>query len=108
MGGYMASQEVWAACEDDWINILKGFGVRRFHSTDLANSRGEFEGWSLDQKTDLCDRIVTCLSRRGMLAIGSSIVLDDYHATCPQVLKQRVQEPYFLCMEHCVQSSVRR
>jgi hypothetical protein len=113
LGGYMASEERWRAFESEWNAIMNRYGVLRFHATDCNNARGEYEGWPREKIVAFMTEVVDALVHKPgqsleMIGIGSAAVIEHYEAHVPESLKAGIEDPYYLCMEHCVQTAVAR
>jgi hypothetical protein len=63
LGGWMAPLAKWEAFEPEWRGALAEAGVEWFHAVDFAHFRGEFSGWSEDQRQELMARLVSVTAR---------------------------------------------
>ena len=55
MAGYVADEQQWQRFNARVADLFAQFGVRKFHLTDLRNTREDFAGWSVDRKIEFAD-----------------------------------------------------
>jgi hypothetical protein len=102
MACYVAPAEKWDQFVPDWRAMLREYGIKSLHMTDLANKRGEFEGWSPEKEKRLirhAHRLINTYTE-----IGADITVDvhSYDETMPVHLKEMFGGPYGFCAFWCM------
>jgi len=104
MAGYVSTEIKWKKFDREWKRVLRDFGVSYFHMKDLVRSKHEFTGWSQQRKDDLIHRVVFVIKSNVMFCIGSALPMADYKKVVPADLRKKIGHPYYLSLQHCIQS----
>ncbi len=90
VAGWLSSEEGWERTESQWaeriqyerrISLKKGqVPISRYHASDCANRRGEFEGWTKERLTRFSKRLTEIIGRNKPVGIVVGASLDDFEA----------------------------
>lgn len=76
VGAYCGFPKNWKDFTREWNVAKKPIGV--FHSTDCAALRGEFKGWTEEQRDKYVANLLPILSRHNLRAVAIGINTKDY------------------------------
>jgi hypothetical protein len=109
VAGYVSRPKHWRAWTKDW-NIHKRkvpAGRRRievFHSTDCANYKGEFEGWTREDRDPYVAQLLPVMPAHELAGIVIGINLDDLTAALsgrPELIEM-FGTPYTACFQWAI------
>jgi hypothetical protein len=66
---------------------------------DSVSGHGDFTGWPEEQRRDLLSRAIRVINAVEVFGFHSPILLKDFQEVFP---KDRLDAPYFLCFQECV------
>jgi hypothetical protein len=97
VGGFIATEEVWADYERRWSAMLAEFGLTEFHMKDYTSSNGEFATWKKDE--DKRRAFMVALTRiirdLDLVAVGGTIPLSVYRlANRSHCIEEAIGTPY--------------
>jgi hypothetical protein len=99
MGGLIADSSAWDALSNIWRAALTDAGISSpFHMRHFAHRRGEFKGWTEEQRQALFGKLVDAIVTIDPVPTGCVVSLDDFNAA-PDVLKKFYREPYFMAFQ---------
>jgi len=103
IGGCVARAEQWSAFAPAWRRVLDDFDVSFFHSTDLANSQEQFNGWDDSKKRSFIAELARVMGGYAKTAIVGLIVLNDY-SIVPEWARKTAAfgNEYNFCFQMCV------
>src|ERR1700730_15384877 len=78
IAGYAASEDEWAAFEQEVEPYFAERKVSILHAVDLHNTRGEFKGWSVLNKEAFVARIAQVASRHVIFGVSMSAQKGNY------------------------------
>ncbi len=106
VGAYVARPHVWR----DWTRLwsVRKRPVRVFHSTDCANLRGEFKGWTPVQRDAFVAQLLPVIGDANMLSFVSGIRVHDYDGVLRSYpwLERFLGTPYTACFQWVVHEIV--
>jgi hypothetical protein len=74
IAGFVATEERWAAFDAAWNAALAKHRVPYLHTTDLANFKRIYKGWTADQQRALvADLMIAIWGMGRVVAIGSTM-----------------------------------
>jgi hypothetical protein len=95
---------------NDWQNMLANFGVSEFHASDYHGGRGDFRGWTADQRNELQTAIVELLQKWQVKHSAALVANNDYRRSFvdtgfnrtirPTISKWK--KPYLIAFQHTV------
>ena len=99
MGGFASTAREWMKLSYEWERMLAGPpSFRRFHTTDLLAGKGEFRGWSWDQRETVLKRAAEIVLRHTMFTVGASVPRTEYDPAIAKVGKRLKGGPVDLCL----------
>jgi len=102
---HSAPLEVWTRMESKWRAVLKDFGVKALHTTDLMARprRGEYHNWADDRAESFLNSLMAALSHRELDITGTACALsiDGYRRVST---KRRLAPIEELCLGYCLWS----
>ena len=112
VAGYLGSEAQWERFAPHWESVLSGAGLKAFDTADYERGKGEFAGWTADQKTGLLERLVDAINESGFEAIGSALPLAEFEALSSadrvSLTRGRPGDPHLLCFNHCLVEAAQR
>jgi hypothetical protein len=104
VAAYAAAPRKWQEWTKRW-NVAKR-PIKVFHATDAQNLRGEFAGWTKQQRDDLVKRCLSVIAEADIAGIVIGIQMDEYRKALAgrDDLKMLVGAPYSACFQWVVQS----
>jgi len=117
MAGYIAPAHDWfwfsrewrAALREDNVPILPGDAEPFFHAVkcDGQYKGSQYEGWSKERCDAHRQKLAAIINRRGLVALGTAVVVEDYrHVFLPQLtprLREVFAKPYMFCFNLCLE-----
>jgi hypothetical protein len=77
----------WQKCLDDKNESLRKQGrqkIRRYHSVDLNNFRGDFEDWNGEERKEFCQKLIRVFSRHYCGYEGYLVNLEELVGLWPE------------------------
>ena len=74
VGGYISRPKHWRAWTKDWNRAKRPIKV--FHATDCANFRGEFEGWTKEQRDPYVANLLPVIPAHELAGIVIGVQLE--------------------------------
>lgn len=102
VGAYVAHPRIWRDWTKAWNIQKKPIDV--FHSTDCANLRGEFSGWSSSGRDEYVEALLPIIGKSDLMAFVVGIVMDDYREVReehPDII-DKLGNPYAACFQWVV------
>lgn len=80
VAGYVATDEQWAAFEDEWQRALDESGITHLHMKHFAHSRGEFLDWKGDEprRARFMERLTGTITHHGLEDFSVSLNMEHY------------------------------
>lgn len=106
VGAYVAKPSVWQAFTKEWNRLKRP--IKIFHAVDCENLRGEFEGWSPDERDRFVSRLLPVIARHKLAGVVIGIYVPAFEeamALVPEV-RSLFGSPYDGCFQWCVQRIV--
>jgi hypothetical protein len=109
MVGFVSSYKRWRKLDREWEGVLNPADEisppkkrRVFHATDCMGKegRGDFAGWSKDERNLLVDKLIPIARQRTLFAFGSAFSVQDYNSIVPEWIRKKWVHPYYLCFFH--------
>jgi hypothetical protein len=109
VGGYISRPKYWRAWTEDWNAQKRKVPpgrqpIKVFHSTDCANSQGEFKGWDQAERDPYVAQLLPVLRAHKLAGIVIGINLDDLTKAmkdCPELLEM-FGTPYTACFQWAI------
>jgi hypothetical protein len=98
VAGYVGSVAQWDRFDFAWRRLLKEFGIKTMHRSDLECFQGEFLGWSPDKRTALVKKAQKIIKKRAYVPIGSAIIKADFEEIVPKRMKEHVGGHFGWCV----------
>ncbi|MGQ0639793.1 MAG: hypothetical protein ACT4P6_03335 [Gemmatimonadaceae bacterium] len=78
--GVTATVTKWGEFDSAWMAVLKEFGIKHYHTKEMAQWKGEFEAWNKDKKKRdaFIQRLLTVIKQHSNKTIVRALVLPDY------------------------------
>lgn len=81
VAGYLATTAQWRVFETRWRKMLRAAGIDVFHMVDLENFRGEFQGWSEEQRRKLIREATRIIRTQTEMGVGLATLVQDFENT---------------------------
>src|SRR5271165_1220952 len=80
--GFVSRVKKWDRFSDEWLAILKAYGVSAMHMTDFASSIGEFAEWrgQSERRRKFIAELSACIRRNTNKGFAASVIIADYEA----------------------------
>jgi hypothetical protein len=104
VGTYIGRPRQWRDFTKDWNRLKRP--IKIFHATDCAALRGEFKGWSDDERNALVAQLLPAIPRSEVVGIVIGIVMNDFHDAMKEHpdLRKLFGNPYTACFQWTVQT----
>jgi hypothetical protein len=112
LAGLAASESVWQKFEIEWGKVLKEYGIKWVHMTDLMSFGHEFSrryGWDEIKRSQLIRELLGVLGKLRFIegaALGSNlmastctVLMEDYRRALKEIPKLRIPEA--ICVRFC-------
>jgi hypothetical protein len=104
----MAYGPEWSWIEMAWRRVLEEKNleltrqgrtlVRRYHSNDLNNFRGDFSDWNPTERQDFCEKLLRVFSRHKMGYEGFAVNLQEIVEVWPDMRDDPLEAAYWLLL----------
>jgi len=113
VGGWLCDDDTWKHIDLKWaarieyerrISALKGLKpLTRYHASDCANHKREFEGWSRDRQILLTKKLLSILGVFKPFGVAAGVSFNELKSAFPNLkTKKDIEwEAYKLCMQSC-------
>lgn len=99
LAGLVAKEESWKAFDPEWRTACAEEHVALpFHMKHFTALRGQFQGWSEEQRKRLLGKLVAAIRRAGAVPVGSVVSVKDYNAFSSS-RKAKLKDPYFMAFQ---------
>lgn len=104
-GSPVVSVSAYAGRPKEWQKFIKDWNVAKrpikiFHATDCEALRGEFDGWSADQRNELVARLLPVLNKYELRGNAIGINVNDFKAAVKNLtLEHLFGSPYAACFQ---------
>lgn len=105
VAGYISNVAQWVLFTKEWKRVLYQFGIDQMHRADLEALRGGFApkyGWDSNRRKDLLERLHSIIRRRTKVAVGTSVIKQDFEEVMPDHLKEMYGGVYGWCAHCCL------
>lgn len=106
VAGFVSTVKKWTRFDVEWNAILESEGIKSFHMTEFASSKGEFGiGWrgETDRRRIFIEKLVRCLKRNMNKAFRASLIIEDYNRVNKMfALEETIGRPYAVCGTGCL------
>ena len=79
VAGAIADVNQWVHFEREWTEVLAPFNTKTFHAVDFDKRNPPFDKLSLNEATDMLDRLVGIICRRVERSVSQALNLDHYN-----------------------------
>jgi hypothetical protein len=115
VAGYVGFPSDWYEFSRRWNHALKSHGVTTLHTTELLHSKGEFKGWTPEQKRACLADLISVVDGSNLLGVGGGVVREVYKRLVVDsgfleevgLKPEWWREPYLLAFQHCIVEAVR-
>jgi hypothetical protein len=106
VGCYIAKPKTWRDWTRAWNQAKKPINV--FHATDCANLRGEFDGWTKEQRDALVAKLMPIIADHGMAGMVIGVQLNDLNEGMKDhpELMEMFGTPYTACFQWVITSII--
>ena len=81
MAGLLATESAWTAFDPEWRSVCDEEGLTEpFHMMDFAAFKGQFKGWTEEQRQRLLGKIVGAIRNAKAVPIGSVVSVRDFNS----------------------------
>lgn len=104
IAGYLASVESWDShFVPRWDSVIAGAPqpISEFKASDCRNERGEFKGWTCQERDGLTADLVSTIidePRHQIMGIGASVIVDYGHIRSTVLKKKLERFAYLWCV----------
>jgi len=85
--GWQEINGAWRRCLDAKNRELADQGrktITRYHATDCANFRNEFEGWSLDEQIEFTKKLLAIFKRHWINVVAFTMPMEHFYEEFPE------------------------
>jgi Protein of unknown function (DUF3800) len=102
VSAYAAKPATWRAWTKKWDVAKQPINV--FHSTDCANLRGEFDGWTKEQRDVFVAKLLPILPAHQIAGLVIAIQMNDFRSALKgqKDLAGMIGDPYTCCFQWSV------
>jgi hypothetical protein len=106
VAAYVVRRERWQDWTKRW-NVAKR-PIKVFHAVDCANFKGEFKGWSEENRDALVIRLLKVINDTDFPGIVIGIHMDEFRKAMAgrDDLRESLGEPYTACFQWVTQAIV--
>jgi hypothetical protein len=105
MAGFVGTPYQWERFDKRLAKLQRRHGFSNFHSTEFKARKGEFAGWSDDQKVALIDDLVALVRDKLTLGLACTLpynrFMQEYQAP-PIPKKMKLDSQYGACFRGCL------
>jgi hypothetical protein len=99
LAGLLATETAWRAFDPEWRSACAEEGlIHPFHMMDFAALKGQFRGWTEEQRRQLLCKLIAAIRNARAIPIGSVVSVKDYNAFDPR-LRSKLRDPYFMAFQ---------
>ncbi len=108
MGGMLANARQWERFESEFARLKRKHRFEIWHTKKFKASRGDFTGWSDQQRAALLAKLLRIVEEANAFTEGVTVTLDnaDYEANyrggAKPPSKLRLESRYGLCFRNCL------
>jgi hypothetical protein len=105
MAGFVAPAGEWEVFTEAWLTVLTNAGLKLpFSMKDFAHRRGEFVGWTEEQRQKLLRALIPLIRATNATPIGAVISVRDYR-TLTAAQQEFLREPFYLVFQCCTRTA---
>lgn len=105
VAGYMARGLKWQKFTTEWRRVLKPRGIEIFHATDCAALRGEFQGWTPENRDKLVRSLLPIIPKYAFgYAVAVKLNEVDKLLEHRPDLRKFHKDPYAACFQWMLMS----
>jgi uncharacterized protein DUF3800 len=110
LGGFIANESAWAACESDLQALLSVHGLEHFHANKFRKRSGPFKGWAPSRQRVFVSDFFSLIDKH--LAFGFAVTCKqrdyaDIYKAGTVSRKVRKDSQYGLCFRLCLSAANR-
>lgn len=103
LAGYVSDEDGWTKFSDEWQEELDAYPcLKYFKMRESESLRGQFFGWSREQKDEKVLRLASIAQGRARYAVASVISHGAYDDFARGGLPKTVDSPYWFCFQGIV------
>lgn len=104
ISGFFSDQLTWKEVEESWIQINDRYGVSRFHAAPLNGGKGEYEGWSKDQRIKYSSELLEVVEsqKARLVAYNCGMRANAYRRIVSEAGQAKLGPPWFVCFKSCI------
>lgn len=102
VAGIVAPDHSWANTEATWQNMLAEHAVESVHMRELAHSKGQYKGWTEQQRRALLSSALGAVEALGGLVLGVILPMKLWRQTLTMRQRKALVDPYFLCLQEAL------
>ena len=97
LAGYVGRADSWALLHDEWeAELNRDLPLSYFKMKEAAACRGEFHGFSCQERDERLARFVELAIRAPLIGIHASVETDNFNEYAKDLRDIRRKSPYFL------------
>lgn len=99
LAGLVAEETAWKQFNTDWRAACAEEGLKGpFHMMDFSAFKGQFEGWTEQQRQGLLGKLISVIRRARAVPIGSVVSVKDFNSFEPG-MRVALKDPYFMAFQ---------
>jgi hypothetical protein len=99
MAGLLATETAWKAFDAEWRSACAAASLTEpFHMMDFAAFKGQFKGWSEEQRQRLLSKLVGAVRNAKAVPIGSVVSVKDFNSFDPR-LRAKLRDPHLMAFQ---------
>jgi hypothetical protein len=105
VAGYIGQVAKWERFSNKFMRVLKRYGIRQMHRSDLENFHGEFtkeRGWNEKRRIQFLQEVHHLIRTHTKIQIGSAVIKEDFDLIIPDNLKKQYGGVFGWCAQECI------
>jgi hypothetical protein len=99
LAGLIAREDAWKVFDTDWRTACGEESLTEpFHMMHFAARKGQFDGWSEDQRKRLLGKLVAAIIKARAIPIGSVVILRGPDSV-PEHVQKRNRDAHFMAFQ---------
>ena len=104
IGACIAPLAKWAQLEKEWKLVLADFKVTELHMKHLSHFRGEYQGWTVQDRENFLGRIIEIMNHYIDKYFGAMVPLEQFTQLPPEK-QAELKDPYYMCLFDAIRTA---
>jgi hypothetical protein len=108
LAGFVARAEKWTEFTEEWrLALAKPPGLTYFKMKEAAALRGQFYGWSREDRDQRLGEMISLIRRHVISGVSTGVYHADYNSIIKEKIAKQTDSPYFIMYHGMIAATLR-